>query len=66
MMELTFPLQNGTRAGIMPRQGLEDLVIEKRCLEQSAAATKNVTVIFHVPNKQVLDRIMLQFGPADC
>jgi len=65
MMELTFPLQNGTRAGIMPRQGLEDLVIEKRCLEQSAA-TKNVAVIFHVPNKQVLDRIMHQFGPADC
>ena len=65
MMELTFPLQNGTRAGVIPRQGLEDLVIEKRCLDQSAA-TKNVAVIFHVPNKQVLDRIMHQFGPADC
>ena len=64
-MELTFPLQNGTRAGVMPRQGLEDLVIEQRCIEQSAS-TKNVQVTFHVPNKQVLDRIMQQFGPADC
>ena len=64
-MELTFPLRNGTRAGVIPRQGLEDLVIEKRCLEQSGAMN-NVAVIFHVPNKQVLDRIMLQFGPADC
>ena len=64
-MELTFPLRNGTRAGVIPRQGLEDLVIEKRCLEQTAA-TNNVAVIFHVPNQQVLDRIMHQFGPADC
>ena len=64
-MELSFPLRNGTRAGVMPRQGLEDLMVEQRCIEQSAA-TKNVQVIFHVPNKQVLDRIMQQFGPADC
>ena len=64
-MELTFPLRIGTRAGVIPRQGLEDLVIEKRCLEQSAA-TKNVAVIFHVPNKQVSDRIMQKFGPAEC
>jgi hypothetical protein len=64
-MELTFPLRNGTRAGVMPRQGLEGLVIEQRCIEQSAS-TKNVQVIFHVPNKQVLDRIMQQFGSADC
>ena len=64
-MELSFPLRNGTRAGVMPRQGLEDLMIEQRCIGQSAA-TKNVQVIFHVPNKQVLDRIMQQFGPPDC
>ena len=64
-MELTFPLRNGARAGVIPRQDLEDLMIEKRCLEQSAA-TKNVAVIFHVPNKQVLERVMQQFGPADC
>jgi len=64
-MELSFPLRNGTRAGVMPRQGLEDLMVEQRCIEHSAA-TKNVQVIFHVPNKQVLDRIMQQFGPPDC
>jgi len=64
-MELTFPLRNGTRAGVMPRQGLENLMIEHRCIEQSAA-TKNVAVIFHVPNRQVWDRIMQQFGSADC
>ena len=64
-MELTFPLRNGTRAGVMPRQGLEHLMMEQRCIEQSAA-TKNVAVIFHVPNRQVWDRIKQQFGPADC
>jgi hypothetical protein len=64
-MELTFALRNGTRAGVMPRQDARDVVVERRCVERSAAA-EDVAVVFHVSNKAALDRILERFGGEDC
>ena len=64
-MELTFTLPNGTRAGIRPTQELRDLTIEQLGLECLAPA-KDVSVVFHVPNQQALDRVRTRFGLTEC
>ena len=64
-MELTFTLPNGTRAGIVPTHGLGDHTVEQLGLECLAPA-KDVSVVFYVPNKQVLDRVRARFGLAEC
>jgi hypothetical protein len=64
-MELTFTLRNGTRAGIRPGADMEDLVVARPCLERSAPG-QDVALIFHVPNKQVLDRMMERFSASGC
>ncbi len=64
-MELTFTLPNGTRAGIRPTQDLEDLTVEQLglgCLSPS----KEVSVVFYVPNQQALDRVRARFGLTEC
>lgn len=64
-MELTFTLPNGTRAGIMPTHSLGGLTVEQlgmKCL----APAKDVSVVFYVPNKQALDRVMTRFGLTEC
>ena len=64
-MELTFTLPDGTRAGIRPTQELRDLTIEQLGLECLAPA-KDVSVVFHVPNQQALDRVRARFGLTEC
>ena len=64
-MELSFTLPNGTRAGIRPTQELRDLTIEQLGLECLAPA-KDVSVVFHVPNQQALDRVRARFGLTEC
>jgi hypothetical protein len=64
-MELTFTLSNGTRAGIMLTQELQDLTIEQLALECLAPA-KDVAIVFYVPNKQALDRVRTRFGLTEC
>jgi len=64
-MELTFTLQNGTRAGIVPTRELRDLSVEQLGLECLAPA-KDVAVVFYVPNQQALDRVRARFGLAAC
>ena len=64
-MELTFTLPNGTRAGIRPTQELRDLTVEQLGLECLAPA-KDVSVVFHVPNQQALDRVKARFGLMEC
>ncbi len=64
-MELTFTLQDGTRAGIVPTQGLRDLTVAQLGLE-CLAPVKDVSVVFYVPDKQALDRVRTRFGLTDC
>lgn len=64
-MELTFTLQDGTRAGIVPMQELRGLTVEQLGLECLAPA-RDVAVVFHVPNKQALDRVRARFGLTEC
>ena len=64
-MHLTFTLPNGTRAGIVPTQGLGDLTVEQLGLECLAPA-KEVSVVFYVPNQQALDRVRTRFGLTEC
>ncbi len=64
-MELTFTLRDGTRAGIVPMQELGGLTVEQLGLECLAPA-KDVSVVFHVPNKQALDRVRTRFGLTEC
>ena len=64
-MELTFTLPNGTRAGIRPTEDLGDLTVKQLGLECLAPA-KDVSVVFHVPNQQALDRVREQFGLTEC
>ena len=64
-MELTFTLQDGTRAGIVPTQELRDLTVKQLELECLAPA-KDVSVVFYVPNQQALDRVRTRFGLAEC
>ena len=64
-MELTFTLSDGTRAGIVPMRDLRGLTIEQlgmKCLTPG----KDVSLVFYVPNKQALDRVMARFGLAKC
>lgn len=64
-MELTFALADGTRAGIMPTQELRDLTVEQLGLE-CLAPSKDVSVVFHVPNQQALDRVKARFALTEC
>lgn len=64
-MELTFTLQDGTRAGIMPTQELRNLTVGQLGLECLSPA-KDVSVVFHVPNRQALDRVRTRFGLMEC
>ncbi len=64
-MELTFTLPNGTRAGIVPTHGLGDHTVEQLGLE-CLAPSKEVSVVFYVPNKQALDRVRNRFGLTEC
>jgi len=64
-MQLTFTLQDGTRAGIRPTQELRDLTVAQLGLGCLAPA-KDVSVVFHVPNQQALDRVRARFGLAEC
>ena len=64
-MELTFTLPNGTRAGIRPTQDLGDLTVKQLGLECLAPA-KDVSVVFHVPNQQALDRVRERFELTEC
>jgi hypothetical protein len=69
-MELTFTLPDGTRAGIVPTHGLKDLTVKQLGLECLAPAklapAKDVSVVFHVPNLQALDRVRARFGLTEC
>ncbi len=60
-MELTFTLPNGTRAGIVPTHGLGDLTVKQLGMERLTPA-KDVSVVFYVPNKNTLDRVIARFG----
>jgi hypothetical protein len=60
-MELTFALENGMRAGVRPTEDVRDAVVERRCIEQSAPE-QDIAVIFHVRNKQAVDRVMERFA----
>ena len=62
---LTFTLPDGTRAGIVPTRDLQDLTVKQLGMECLAPA-QDVSVVFYVPNKQALDRIMARFGLAKC
>jgi hypothetical protein len=65
MMQLTFALPNGMRAGIVPTHGLKDLTVkqlEMKCLTPA----KGVSVVFYVPNQQALDRVRTRFGLTKC
>ena len=64
-MQLTFTLQNGTRAGIVPTQDLGALTVEELGLECLAPA-KDASVVFYVPNQQALDRVRTRFGLTEC
>jgi len=64
-MQLTFTLPNGARAGIVPTHGLRELTVEQLGLECLAPA-KDVSVVFHVPNQQALDRVRTRFGLTEC
>ena len=64
-MELTFTLSNGTRAGIVPTQELGDRTVEQLGLE-CLAPSKDVSVVFYVPNQQALDRVRTRFGLTEC
>ncbi len=64
-MERTFTLPNGTRAGIVPTHGLKDLTVQQLGLE-CLAPSKDVSVVFHVPNQQALDRVRARFGLTEC
>ena len=64
-MQLTFTLPNGARAGIVPTHGLRELTVEQLGLECLAPA-KDVSVVFHVPNQQALDRVRARFGLTEC
>ena len=64
-MELTFALPDGTRAGIVPTRNLTDLTVKQLEMECLAPA-KDVSVVFYVPNKQVLDRVRARFGMTEC
>ena len=64
-MELTFTLQDGTRAGIVPMQELGGLTVEQLGLECLDPA-KDVSVAFYVPDKQALDRVRARFSLTDC
>jgi hypothetical protein len=64
-MELTFTLPDGTRAGIVPTGGLRELTLEELgvgCLTPA----RNVPVVFHVSNRQALDRVRTRFGLIGC
>ena len=64
-MELTFTLPNGTRVGIRPTEDLGDLTVEQLGLE-CLAPSKEVAVVFYVPNQQALDRVRARFGLTEC
>jgi hypothetical protein len=64
-MELTFALENGMRAGVRPTEDVRDAVAERRCIEESAP-DQDLAVIFHVRNKQAVDRVMERFGASGC
>ena len=64
-MALTFTLPKGTRAGIVPTQGLGNLPVEQLGLEWLAQA-KNISVVFYVPNEQALNRVGTGFGLREC
>ena len=64
-MELTFALENGMRAAVHPSEEAWSNVVERRCIEESLTE-HDVAVIFHVPNRQALDRVMERFGPPEC
>jgi hypothetical protein len=64
-MELTFALPDGTRAGIVPTQVLGDLTVEQLGLE-CLAPSKEVSILFYVPNQQALDRVRTRFGLTEC
>lgn len=62
---LTFTLPDGTRASIVPTHGLRDLTVKQLGIECLTPA-QDVSVVFHVSNKQALDRVMVRFGLAKC
>ena len=64
-MELTFALPDGTRAGIVPTEGLRTLTVEQLGLECLAPA-KDVSVVFHVTSQGALDRVKARFGLTEC
>jgi hypothetical protein len=58
-MNMTFALADGTCAGLILPDGLQNEAIgtvDVPCSE------KDVSVVFHVANKQSLGRVMRQFG----
>lgn len=64
-MELTFTLQNGTRAGVMPIRELKDLTVEQlgmKCLTPAP----HVSVVFYVPDRAALERVRTRFGLGTC
>jgi len=64
-MEMTFNLPDGTRAGILPTRHLRNLTIRELGAECFVPAEK-VSVVFHVANRQALDRVRERFGLGRC
>jgi hypothetical protein len=58
-MNTTFALADGTCAGLMLPEGLQKDVIGRVDIPCSE---KDISVVFHVANKQSLGRVMKQFG----
>jgi hypothetical protein len=60
-MELTFALTNGTCAGVTLPAGTSDpgrVTVGRPC----ATSDKDVPVIFHVQNREALERVVARFG----
>jgi hypothetical protein len=62
---LTFTLSDGTHIGIVPTQDLRDLTVKQLGMECLTPA-QDVSVVFYVPNKQALDRVMRRLGLSKC
>ncbi len=60
-MKLAFTLPDGTRAGIVPIRDLRGLTAKQLGVECLTPA-KDVSVVFYVPNRQALGRVMARFG----
>ncbi|MFZ5876060.1 MAG: hypothetical protein ACOYXU_06575 [Nitrospirota bacterium] len=60
-MNVTFRLADGTQAGIVPTRELRELAKQRLGVEWTAPGRK-LPVVFHVRDRQALDRVITRFG----